>query len=165
MTWRTKISIEACKARLSSGVDVEKIGFSWSGYAGSKPIIGKFWNNHFRLQHRRYYRNSFAPFFYGHFLVSDGGTLVEGEFRMHVFARVFMIVWFSFLGLFSVIALVNSITGHRPARDTLVLSLVVPAGMAAFGIGMVKFSQWLARGEKQAIIVFLENTLEASDIA
>src|SRR5438034_1151738 len=94
MILRTRIPIDECKTRLASAVDAERLAFAASGYAGSKPMLGKFRDATFRLQKRRCYRNSFAPFFFGRFVVSAGGTVIEGDFRMHPFVRVFMIFWF-----------------------------------------------------------------------
>src|SRR5882672_3711769 len=127
MTLHTRIPIEECKARLASSVDAEKLGFSWSGYAGSRPILGKLRDSSFRLQKRRYYRNSFAPFFFGRFVASDDGTLIEGEFRMHPFVRIFMIVWFSFLGVSSVIMLISVLAGQADVQGSPILGLVIPA--------------------------------------
>ena len=43
-----------------------------------------------RLQQRRNHRNSFAPYLYGQFNAADGGTQVEGEFKLHPFTKIFM---------------------------------------------------------------------------
>jgi len=163
MTLRTRIPIEECKARLASNVDAERLGLSWSGYSGSRPILGKLRDNSFRLQKRRYYRNSFAPFFFGRFVASDGGTLIEGEFRMHPFVKVFMIVWFSFLGVFALIMLISAFARRADVQGSAVLGLMMPAGMAAFGVALVKFGKWLGRNEETAIIAFLKSTLETND--
>jgi hypothetical protein len=80
MTLRTRVSIEECKVRLAAGVDEERYAFSWSGYGGSKPILGKLRGTGFRLQKRRYYRNSFAPLF-GAAGVNFGRWLGRGEER------------------------------------------------------------------------------------
>lgn len=164
MTLHTRIPIEECEARLASSVDAERLGFSWSGYAGSRPILGKLRDSSFRLQKRRYYRNSFAPFFFGRFVASDDGTLIEGEFRMHPFVRVFMIVWFSLLGVPSVIMLISVFAGQADIQDGP-LALVLPAGMVAFGVALVKFGRWLGRSEETAIVAFLKSTLETTDAA
>jgi hypothetical protein len=165
MTLHTRIPIEECKARLASSVDAERLAFSWSGYAGSRPILGKLRDSSFRLQKRRYYHNSFAPFFFGRFVVSDDGTLIEGKFTMHPFVRVFMIVWFSFLGVPSVIMLISVFAGQADVQGSPILGLVIPAGMAAFGVALVKFGRWLGRSEETAIVAFLKSTLETTDVA
>jgi hypothetical protein len=145
MTLHTRIPVEECKARLASSVDAERLGFSWSGYTGSRPILGKLRDTGFRLQKRRYYRNSCAPFFSGRFVASDSGTLIAGEFRMHSFVKAFMIMWFSFLGFFFVIMLITVIAGRADAQGSPALGLVIPAGMAAFGVALIKFGRWLGK--------------------
>src|SRR6185369_16315814 len=77
-------------------------------------------------------------FFFGRFVASDDGTLIEGEFRMHPFVRIFMIVWFSFLGVSSVIMLISVFAGQADVQDSPILGLVIPAGMVAFGVALVK---------------------------
>jgi hypothetical protein len=163
MTLRTRISLEECKARLVSAVDAERFGLSFSGYGGSKPILGKIGDNSFRLQKRRYYRNSFAPFFFGRFVPSDTGTVIEGEFRMHPFINGFMIFWFSFLAFLFVTMLASSITGQGFVEGSRFLVPVIPVGLALFGIVFLKVGRWLGKGEEKDIIAFLKSTLEAND--
>jgi len=159
---RTPLPIEECTARLASGVDVERLAFSWSGHAGSRPILGKFSENGFRLQKRRYYRNEFAPFFYGRFVSADPGTLIDGEFRMHPFTRAFMTFWFSFLALYLAVVLIQLAMGRPGIQEDRGLLLAFPFGMMAFGVALVKFGRWLGR-EERAIVAFLKTTLEANE--
>lgn len=160
MTFHTRIPIEECKVRLASGVDAERLAISWSGYAGSKPILGKIRDTSFRLQKRRYYHNSFAPFFYGRFVASGRETLIEGAFKMRPDVKVFIIVWFSFLAFLSVDTLVSAISGRGGVEGNPALDLVIP-GLAAFMVALIKFGQWLGRSEERAIVAFLESTFEA----
>lgn len=97
-------------------------------------------------------------------MASDDGTLIEGEFRMHPFVRVFMIVWFSLLAVPSVIMLISVFAGQADVQDGP-LALVLPAGMVAFGVALVKFGRWLGRSEETAIVAFLKSTLETTDAA
>ena len=165
MTLHTRIPIGECKDRLSCAVDAERFSFSWSGFAGSRPILGSVTDSGFRLQKRRYYRNSFAPCFHGRFLPSDSGTRIEGEFRMNPFAKVFMLVWFSFLTVFIAVMLVSVIAERPDVRGGASSVLLVPVGMAAFGVALVKLGQWLGRGEERTIVAFLKTTLDAHDAA
>ena len=163
MKLQTRLSIDDCKARLADSVDPVKLGWTISGYAGSREILGKIRGNSFRLQKRRNSRNSFAPYLYGQFKAADGGTRVEDEFRLHPFAQIFMALWFSFLAVFAISMLVLPSQGQ--AGSVRWPLLAVAAGMAAFGIGLVKFSRWLARNEEGAILALLKSSLEASDAA
>jgi hypothetical protein len=66
---------------LRQSIDEEHLTiFSLSGYRGDRPVLGKVDERTFRLQKRRYYKNSFAPFFYGQFEPEPGGTRIEGYF-------------------------------------------------------------------------------------
>src|SRR5277367_6328697 len=47
-------------------------------------------------------RNSFKPFFVGHFESRDGVTLLIGQFGMSMFTKVFMTFWLGMVALFAV---------------------------------------------------------------
>ena len=156
----TRLSIAECRARLESAVDPERFAFSLSGYAGSKDFLGKIGDTGFRLQKRRNYHNSFAPFFYVHLTSGDTGTIIEGDFKMHPFVRPFMTFGFSFLAVFAVVALVLPSRGQPEAAGVRILMLLAAGVMAAFGFGLVRFGQWLGASEQATIIEFLKRTLE-----
>lgn len=158
----TRIPIEECETRLASAVDIEKLAFSWSGYAGSKPILARLSDTSFRLQARRYYHKP-GPYFFGEFLPSKGGTIIEGEFGMHPNARAFMFFWFSFLALGMAFTLIRFLQGELYPQTDMKIQLLVPIGMMAFGFALIKFSRWLGRGEERDIVGFLKTTLEAND--
>jgi hypothetical protein len=161
ITFQTHLTASDCKARLADAVDPVRLGFTRSGFSGDKPILGKFKESYFRIQARRYYRNSFAPYFYGRFVPNEQGTRIQGRFRIHPFARIFMFVWFGFLAFFIFVANTQSaglsLAGHA-------IFLLGPLAMAAFGYGLLKFSAWLARNEKTVIISLLKTTLHATEI-
>jgi len=163
MTFLTQIPIEECKSRLAAGIDTEKFAFTWSGYAGSKPILGKLHGNDFRLQKRRYYKNDLARHFFGRFVTAGRDTRIEGEFRIRPIAKYFVIGWFSFLGLMLLITLVVMASGGSRAQGPPAIYLLGFPAMAAFGFAIVRFSRWLGRGEERAIVAFLKSTLEAKD--
>jgi len=144
-------------------MDAERLAFSWSGYAGKKEILGRIREASFRLQKRRYYRNSFAPFFYGQFAPADSGTLITGEFRMHPFVRVFMAFWFSFLAVFVITALVLPSRGQQESAGGRAFILLIAGAFAVFGVGLMKFGQWLGNSKQNAIAAFLKKTLETDD--
>jgi hypothetical protein len=161
MNLQTGLSVHDCKMRLLSSVDIERLSLSMSGYAGSKDMLGKIQGNKFRLQKRRNYRNSFAPFFYGQ-LTNDGvDTLIVGEFRIHPAAKAFMAAWFAFLLIFSLMAVILHPQGQFEAGRVPLLAVSV--GMMVFGVALVMFSRWLARGEQRAILDFLKVKLEARE--
>jgi hypothetical protein len=67
--------------------------FSLSGYKGDQPVLGEVVGNTFRLQKRRYWRNDFAPHFYGEIQSDPAGTRVEGRFDLADWVRLFMWFW------------------------------------------------------------------------
>jgi hypothetical protein len=69
---------QACFARLVGQIDVQKRTlFSFSGFKGSKPVIGFISGNEFSLQKRRFWRNDFAPVLYARVLPAMKGALIE----------------------------------------------------------------------------------------
>jgi hypothetical protein len=128
-------------------------------------MLGTLREATFRLQMRRGYRNSFAPCFFGRFVARDGGTFIEGDFGLHPAVKVLMSFWFSFLVLFAAVVLFAPSVG-RPATTWERAGLLLGAsGMAAFGVGIVRFGRWLGCGEERAIVDFLTRTLEADAAA
>ena len=84
---------------------------------------------------------------------------------MHPFVKVFMIVWMSFLSVLSVLMVITVFAARADVHGSPVLGLVIPPGMAAFGVALVKFGRWLGRSEETAIVAFLTSTLETNDAA
>ena len=161
ITLHTRLSLAECQSRLAAAVDIQKLAFTRSGYAGSKDILAKINGATFRLQKRRTHRNSFASFYYGSLISAENGTRIEGKFRMHPAARAFMVFWFGFLALMAIAALLLPARGQpETARFSV---LLVTAGLAAFGVALAKFGGWLGRNEREALVDFLKRTFVASD--
>jgi hypothetical protein len=157
---RTDLSVEECLRRLREGSDIgQRTIFSFSGYKGSKPVLSKFNGNEFKLSKRRYYNNSFAPFFFGTLSREERGTHVEGRFGMDPFVKFFMVVW---LGLAVAIGLPILIsTPAHPIRGDDWIGIVVPLGLICGGILVPKIGQLIGRGEERYLREFVEATLAA----
>ena len=163
VTLHTRLSIEECKQRLAANTDREKFAFTSFGYAGSKEILGRVRGDSIRLQKRRNYGNSFAPFFYAQLIPTADGTRVEGRFAMHPAAKIFMAFWYSALALFALTFLLRpqpSLPGTPPQA---IIGLIVAIAMALFAFALIKFGGWLSRNEPPVILTFLKQTLEATD--
>ena len=151
-----------CRTRLGSATDLGGMALSWDA-AAPGPVLGEFHGSMFRLHTKKYYSNSFTPFFYGKLAEVDGGTMLEGDFRLHPFIRLFLLFWFSFLIIFAASPIIvpaqhNPVSGLN--RHLFYTGL---AALAILGIGFVQFGRWLARGEREVIHAFLKKTLEADD--
>lgn len=156
----------AVAAALLNSIDQERRTlFSLSGFAGDRPVLGEVSGNTFRLQKRRYWKNDFAPHFYGRLLPGPGGTRIEGYFDMSPWVRRFMRFWLAGVvvigGPIAILALMDMVTGsHRLTGDTRV-GLIVPPSMIIFGILLPRCGRLLGRGEESVILGFLEHTLAA----
>ena len=139
--------------------------FSISGYNGHRPVLGKFSERTFRLQKRRYWRNDFAPYFYGQIQSESGGTKIEGYFDVARWVKLFMRIWLvgaAVLGApIFVLTLLDIAAGsHHVSGDTWV-GLLVPPALVTFGILLPKLGRLLGRSAERTILEHLQNTLEA----
>ena len=161
---RTRLSAEECRARLASATDLGGLALSWNSPAEAPQFLGDFRGAAFRLHTGRYYTNSFAPFFYGHLSPSDNGTVIEGEFKMHPFARISTVFWFSFVAIFAAGGLIVPM-GKQPGTSLGPGTLFLALGcFMVLGMALVIFGRWLGRGEQKTILDFLKTSLEASQI-
>jgi hypothetical protein len=162
MKLRTKLSLAECRRRLGSSTDLRGMALSWDAEAPG-AVLGEFRGPVFRLHTPKYYRNSFAPFFYGKLTEADGGAMLEGDFRMNPFVRLFMVFWLSFILLFAAGALIVPAQAHSASglgRGWFFAGLVL---LAILGGGLVQVGKWSGRGDEEVIHSFLKSTLEASD--
>jgi hypothetical protein len=110
------------------------------------------------VQGPRHTRNSFIPFFFGSVTPDPAGCRIQGAFRLHPFVKVFMTVWFAFVGLFCLVGLV--FLAVRPAEGWLFAA--VPLVMVAFDYGLVRFGAWFSKDQLTALERFLTTELLAS---
>jgi len=162
MKLRTKLSLADCRTRLGSGTDLGGMALSWDA-AVPGEVVGEFRGPAFRLHTKKYYSNSFTPFFYGKLTEADGGTVLEGDFRLHPFIRLFLLFWISFLLIFAASAIIVPPQPHPASGLNRGLFYMGLALLTVLGIGFVQFGRWLARGEREVIHSFLKSTLEAED--
>lgn len=160
------LTAEAAAVALRNSIDEERRTlFSLSGYSGDKPVLGEFSGNEFRLQKRRYWRNDFAPQFYGRFLPEAGSTRIEGYFDLSPWVKRFMRFWLGGVVVIgapiAVLTLLDVVTGsHYTTGDTWV-GVIVPPALIIFGLILPRFGRLLGRPEERFILGFLELTLAA----
>lgn len=166
LTLRTDYSPETCRARITEQIDFDRRTiFSFSGYGGKNPVLGRFSDFEFRLHKRRYWRNDFAPVLYGRLVPESRGTRVETYWGIQRWSRIFMRVWLAFVILMGLPIFVGSlrqlITGKQSVQGDLYVGLLVPAGMLLFGMLLPKIGFLLGFREKQFLVEFLERVLVA----
>lgn len=162
MKMRTKLFLADCRTRLGSGTDLGGMALTWDAPVPG-GVLGEFRGPEFRLHTKKYYKNSFSPFFYGKLAEVDGGTVVEGSFRLHPFIRLFLLFWFAFLVIFGTSAIIAPAPLHPASGIPRVWFYAGLAVLAVVGVAFVQLGQWLARGDREVIHSYLKSTLEADD--
>jgi hypothetical protein len=89
-------------------------------------------------------RNSFKPYFIGHFEVRGERVVLTGRFTMHWFVKLFMTFWFGFILLW--LLLTSAIVLHQPHAQTWWFSLSA-LSMLMFGVALVRFCKYLSHND------------------
>jgi hypothetical protein len=163
-------SPETCLAKLQEQIDVDqRTLFSFSGYKGKKPIVGRIAGNEFRLHKRRYWHNSFGPVLFGRMTTDGRGTLIEAYWEMWKSVRIFMRIWLGLVVLFSApifpSALRCAMGGKCMVQGDYWVGVIVPPAMILFGILLPQFGSALGFHERKHIVELLERTLVAGSAA
>jgi hypothetical protein len=112
---------------------------------GETTAVGKVSEKIVRLQRViPMVRNSFKPFFIGHFEVRGDVTVLIGKFTMLPLAKVFMSFWFGMCGLFAGAVLLG---GFKPEGPNAVFFMLQPFLMIVGGIALVAAGKWFARND------------------
>jgi hypothetical protein len=145
----------------------ELVAFSMFGFAVKKPFVGRVSEKSFLITKTVRYRNSFKPWLRGKLAPFGRGTEIEATIGMHPFAKVFLCLWF---GAFAVIGSgfvcvsLYQILGEEDWGVEQAMFLIIPLGMAAFGVALLKLGRYLAGGEPVELKSFLCKTLDAKEV-
>jgi hypothetical protein len=146
---RSSLPAEDLLRLLGEDVDLERLALvSFSGYAGERPIIARFFGSQFRMHRRRHYRNGFAPFLYGEVKATSEGSEISGEFRLPAFTRIVMALWFALVLADSVGLAMSS---HADAR-----ALLTAFAMPLVGGAMAFLGRYIAHHDPAFIRRYLE---------
>jgi hypothetical protein len=162
----SSLAAAAAAEALHRSIDEERgTLFSISGYKGDRPVLGDVSETTFRLQARRYWRNDFAPHFYGRFHPEPGGTRIEGYFDVSGWVRTFMHLWIGGVVIFGVSTLALTILDATARTDftsgSVWVGIIVPPAMVLFGILLPKLGRLLAKGDERFILQHIQHTLAA----
>ena len=112
---------------------------------GETTAVGKVSEKAVRLQRAiPMVRNSFKPFFIGHFEVRGGVTVLVGKFTMLPVVKVFTSLWFGMIGMFSTVVLLGNFKPHGPNETFF---LVLPLLMIGGAIALIAAGKWFARND------------------
>jgi hypothetical protein len=160
MTFRSPLSPEACMDRLRA-----ETGSIWNPLAAwTSPVRGSVNERGFRIVRAIHYRNSMQSEATGTWTSEGSGTRIDVQFAMNRIGAIAMSVWLAFVGAFAILwAFVpHAASSHGGPAAALWLVEWIPYWMLLFGIGLVYFGRWLARGDNAFLIDFLRRTLECS---
>lgn len=99
--------------------------------------------------------NSFKPFFIGSFVRDGDRVLLRGRFTMSRATKVFMSIWFGFIGLWTVIALLG-LLAPNPAPWWFPLAGL---GMLGAGVALVRAGKWFARNDAAWLSEVIQDAL------
>jgi hypothetical protein len=161
---QSTLSPDQCRERLRANTDVQqRTLFSFSGYKGKNPVLCRIEGEKFQLQKRRYYRNDFAPNFYGTLQPWGNSARIEGYFGPPRWTIIFLRIWLGATLLFTLpVAFISlqRLFGGSPQSGDLV-GLLFPFLFVGFGLLAPRFGDWLGRNEKAFLLQFMETTLAA----
>jgi hypothetical protein len=155
--------IEECYRRLKEAVDT-----SLFPYFSSKQVAGRVSKRSISIRKRIYYRNSFQAVLRASLKPSPSGTEIISTVSLHPFVKIFMFIWFGGLimigGIIFVIALSSYFKENSLKDIGSIMWILIPPGMAIFGIALLKFGKYLARDESKVLKRFLIDLLDAEEI-
>lgn len=164
-TYITSLSIEECRSRLTHPKYSPPGFFTFNPFTPPPKgtIFVKLRGDRFRLfaAGPKHILNSFAPFFYGSLEALPNGSRIHGRFHMHLFARIFMAIWFALLGFITLLLTSSLFSTEHQLMQPLYVVFGAPLLMALFGIGLVRLCWWFAEEQRQNMQDFIRNDLLA----
>jgi len=128
ITYKTKLSEIDVVTRLHESVEPSKtFRFTFFGGGSSMPYEGEIGNGYFEIKRIIGYRNSFLPQIKGTISRDTHGTTINVKMRLNMFVIVFLVIWFSGVGL-GFVALLSSSLGEKEFD----LTALIPLGMLLF---------------------------------
>ena len=155
---RSPLPLETCLQRLRNDIDQ-----GWTASFGTRAVIGRIGKDRLSLRRRISYRNSFQTLLTAKLVEAGGATTLDCRFSMHPFVITVMAAWLGGV-CFALASLGLSLMRDASALgDMPLLVLAMPAGMLAFGLGLLWLGLFLARHERQFLTDFLARTIETRD--
>jgi hypothetical protein len=146
---------EECESRLRAAIGRDGPLALFSSW----PVVGRVSGRSVRLRKWVFHGNSFQTLLTGSFEEALGGAVFHGNAGMRPIVRTYMAVWFGGVVLGWAVCLACALAW--PAGGGQLMALVVPPLMLAGGVAMVRVGRWLARGEEQFLVAFMEEVIEA----
>ncbi len=165
--FESPLSTEECRRRLASRTERD-LPFRLARLF-TPAVLARIGDRKFRLRIRRgTWSNSFDPLFYGQFQPTAAGVRIRGRFRIHPLVLGLTGFWFVFVVLLGVPMLLGSLVilvVDLPSVDgDTVLGVIVPLGLLAFGVTLVRLCLRWGLSCRDQLRAFLCETLDAIEI-
>jgi hypothetical protein len=163
-SYYTELDIEECKRRIHEIVSQNT--FSAGAIKGK---VHKNNNTFYLIKPTAHVRNSFAKFFYGNLIKRENGTLIQGNFRMHIAVKIFLAFWFGIItftggGMF-LFSFINVFLKTSIIKGPgFMVGLLVPPLMILGGILAVKLGSYFSKKGEKYVLEFIESTLESREV-
>ncbi|MCS6627851.1 hypothetical protein N0B44_33615 [Roseibacterium beibuensis] len=129
-------------------------------FGGTESVRGRVGRKKAVLARRIPYGNSFRDLVTVRISPLAGqGARLDCVTAASPFVRVFMVIWFGFLGLWWVAVLAIAIT---QLSLTAVFMALFPIPMLAFGVGLTASCRGLSAKDGEVVLAYLRKRLEAS---
>lgn len=153
------LPLDACMRRLDEAIDAP-----WTLF-GSRPVIGRFSRRRLYARKRLRYRNSFQTYVRANMVGQDDQTWIRCRFYIHPTIIAFMALWFAGVcgigGTIFVTSLETLMFGPSDSPAEAWAGAIVPPLMLAFGIGLICVGRYFARHDRQFLLTFLHDTVDA----
>lgn len=132
-----------------------EIDSPWT-FFGNKPVVGRVSATHVWLVQRHNYRNSFQTVLSATLSDDGRGTRLSCRAGLSTFVIVFMTVWFGLL-----LVITTPLISMALLNQDFGWAFLYNLGFVAFGIALVASGRWFARGEREFLVSFLEDAIDA----
>ncbi len=146
----TRLSKAECQGRLNDATT------RWLSRSVARALVSVA---DFTLHRVTFYNNGFKPFAYLRFLESTPpDTTVRVTFSASNSVRVFFVVWYAFLALFTAGILVSTV-GRQPS-SAVAVPLAFIAAFIAWPVVLTALGRGIAHGDRRYLTDFIVTTLE-----
>lgn len=167
----TDFDAEEVRRRLVDGIDPEEralvFGYKFSGYRGTKPLIGSVEGQQFYLFRRQYWNSQLAPTFFGRFVAQDQGSKIEGYFDVRPQVKT-LVQTGTVLGaivttLPFLLSLADVFQGTHYMHGSLAFGLLALPAFVLYGLFAPTLGMWLSKNDEKIILEFLHRSLSAAN--
>ena len=133
---------------------------------GRGAVVGRVGDSSFSMRKRlpAFFHNSFQTQVTCRMESEGGATRLHARFGLHFFAAVLMAIWFGFLAATMLISIAFSLDHGTTSIPAFFISLAPVAAMLLLLSGIVAFCRFLARNDRQFLLDFLKDTIQAREI-